>query len=107
MFKTIINGFSALFLGDADGSFLKKIATDWQADILKVSHHGSKNGTDEALLDLINPKIALIGVGEDNKYNHPADIVINLLEDLGVKIFRTDQNGGISIQFGQELIIKN
>jgi competence protein ComEC len=107
VFKTIINGFSALFLGDADGSFLKKIATDWQADILKVSHHGSKNGTDEALLDLINPKIALIGVGEDNKYNHPADIVINLLEDLGVKIFRTDQNGGISIQFGQELIIKN
>jgi competence protein ComEC len=107
VFKTIISGFKTLFLGDADSSFLKKITADWQADILKVSHHGSKNGTDEALLDLINPKIALIGVGEDNKYNHPADIVINLLEDLGIEIFRTDQNGGISIQFGKELIIKD
>ncbi len=105
VFKTIINGFKTLFLGDADSSFLKKIANNWQADILKVSHHGSKNGTDEALLNSINPKIALIGVGEDNKYNHPADAVINLLEDLGIKIFRTDQNGSISIEFGKELII--
>jgi competence protein ComEC len=105
VFKTIINSFKTLFLGDADSSFLKKIMTNWQADILKVSHHGSKNGTDEALLNLINPKIALIGVGEDNKYNHPADTVINLLEDLGIEIFRTDQDGGISIQFGKELII--
>lgn len=103
--RSVINGFKTLFLGDADSSFLKKIIADWQTDILKVSHHGSKNGTDEVLLDLVSPKIALIGVGKDNKYNHPADVVINLLEDLGIEIFRTDQDGGISIQFGKELII--
>lgn len=107
VFQSVINGFKVLFLGDADTSFLKKISTDWRADILKVSHHGSKNGTDEELLNLINPAIALIGVGLNNSFNHPADIVINLLGDLGVKIFRTDENGGISIQFGEELIIKD
>jgi len=105
--RVIINGYRALFLGDADGSFLKKIEDNLATDILKVSHHGSKNGTDEALLDLINPKIALIGVGQDNKYGHPADVVIDLLEGLGVKIFRTDKNGNISIKFGEELIIRD
>lgn len=107
VFRTTINGFRALFLGDADSSFLKKITTDWQADILKVSHHGSKNGTSSELLKLINPQIALIGVGKDNKYNHPADVVINLLNDLGVKVFRTDEDGDIGIQFGKNLIIEN
>jgi len=107
VFRATINGFRTLFLGDADSGFLKKITTDWQADILKVSHHGSKNGTSPELLKLINPQIALIGVGRDNKYNHPADTVINLLNDLGVKIFRTDESGDIGIQFGKDLIVEN
>lgn len=105
--RATINGFKALFLGDAVGSFLEKIKTNWQADIIKISHHGSKNGSDLELLNLIKPKIALIGVGKDNRYNHPADEVVNLLENLGVRIFRTDQNGSVSIKFGKELIVED
>ena len=97
--------------GDIDVETEQRLA--WQKlikgpeDILKVSHHGSKNGTSSELLKLINPQIALIGVGKDNKYNHPADVVINLLNDLGVKVFRTDEDGDIGIQFGKNLIIEN
>jgi competence protein ComEC len=105
--KLEINGFKTLFLGDAGYSFLDKLEKDWQADILKISHHGSKNGTNTDLLALIKPQIALIGVGLNNSYHHPADIVMDLLKDFGVKIFRTDQNGSISIKFGEELIIRD
>ena len=105
--KLEINGFKTLFLGDAGYSFLNKLKRDWRADILKISHHGSKNGTNTDLLALIKPQIALIGVGLNNSYHHPTDTVINLLKDFGVKIFRTDQNGSISIKFGEELIIRD
>lgn len=105
--KLEINGFKTLFLGDAGCSFLNKLKRDWRADILKISHHGSKNGTNTDLLALIKPQIALIGVGLNNSYHHPTDTVINLLKDFGVKIFRTDQNGSISIKFGEELIIRD
>lgn len=105
--KININNLKTLLLGDIEYSFLEKIKGGWEADILKVSHHGSKNGTNSNLLELIKPKIALIGVGLDNSYNHPADTVINLLNDFGIKIFRTDQDGSISIKFGEELIIEN
>ena len=105
--KLEVNGFKTLFLGDAGYSFLNKLKKDWQADVLKISHHGSKNGTNTDLLALIKPQIALIGVGLNNSYHHPADIVMDLLKDFGVKIFRTDQNGNISIKFDRELIIKD
>ena len=103
--KLVVNNFKTLFLGDAGYSFLEKINENLQANILKISHHGSKSGTSVKLLDLINPQIALIGVGLNNSYHHPADIVVNLLNDFNIKIFRTDQNGNISIKFGKELII--
>ncbi len=104
--KTTINNFKTLFLGDIGYKFLEKIKEDWQADILKVSHHGSKTGTSDKLLNLIKPQIALIGVGLDNSYNHPADIVVDLLNNFGVQIFRTDQNGSIKINFDDKIFIK-
>ena len=66
-------------------------------DILKVSHHGSKNGTSQELLDKIMPKISLISVGENNRYSHPNDEVINRLKSINSKIYRTDINKGVSI----------
>ncbi len=67
-----INNFKILFLGDAEANFIERIGDDLVSDILKVSHHGSKSGTDEALINLIAPKIALISVGKDNPFHHPA-----------------------------------
>ena len=65
--------------------------------VLKVGHHGSKISTTQEFLEAVNPQIALIGVGENNKFGHPNDIVIKRLEDNGAKIYRTDKNGEISI----------
>ncbi|MDD2224605.1 MAG: MBL fold metallo-hydrolase [Candidatus Shapirobacteria bacterium] len=65
-------------------------------NILKVSHHGSKNGTSKELLELLKPKIAVISVGAKNKFGHPTKEVLNKLKEKGVEIWRTDLNGEIS-----------
>ncbi len=68
-----------------------------RADILKVGHHGSKTSSSLDFINAINPKYALIGVGKDNKFGHPSNIIINRLENKNVNILRTDQNGEISL----------
>ena len=66
-------------------------------DILKVSHHGSKNGTSEELLKVLKPKMAVISVGVKNRFGHPTQEVLDRLKEKGIEIKRTDLNGEISI----------
>ena len=94
--------FKMLFTGD-----IEKIAEnqlldeELSADLLKVGHHGSKTSTTQEFLNKVNPQIALIGVGENNKFGHPNDGVIKRLQDKGIKIFRTDLNGEINININK------
>jgi len=67
---------------------------DLGADILKISHHGSKNGTNVEILEQIRPKEVVISVGK-NKYGHPAEEIIKLLENQLIRIHRTDKEGDI------------
>ena len=53
--------------------------------ILKVAHHGSKTSSTQGIIDLIKPKIALIGVGENNKFGHPNEQVLERLQNLRSK----------------------
>jgi competence protein ComEC len=66
-------------------------------DVYKVSHHGSKY-QDEALMRALSPQIALISVGANNRYGHPAAESIDSLTRLGTQVFRTDKDGAIAIQ---------
>ncbi len=90
--------FTSLFLGDAEKSaqskFLFKLS---KTTIIKVGHHGSENGLLEDLLKITRPAIAVIEVGKDNKFGHPAASTINLLKSYAVQIYRTDQNGTVEI----------
>ena len=82
------NNFSILFTGDiekiAENRLIElyKNTSILKSNILKVAHHGSKTSSTEELLKLIKPQIALIGVGENNKFGHPSDITIQNLEKL-------------------------
>ena len=58
---------------------------------------GSKTSTTLEFLKAVSPKIALIGVGQNNNFGHPNKEIIDRLQDNGVKVFRTDQDGEISI----------
>jgi competence protein ComEC len=66
--------------------------------ILKVGHHGSRSATGEAFLRAVSPAYALISVGENNKYGHPHQDVLNLLSQFRMEVFRTDKDGLIDIK---------
>ena len=68
------------------------------ANILKVAHHGSKSSSINEFLEKVKPQIALIGVGEKNTFGHPNAGVLNRLENLNTKIYRTDEKGEITIK---------
>jgi competence protein ComEC len=101
-----------LFTGDieekAESSLIKQYGKTniLQSNILKVAHHGSKSSSTEEFLELVNPQIALIGVGKNNLYGHPNDNVIKRITDLGVAIYRTDKNGEICIEVDKKFKIK-
>ena len=92
---------SILFTGDieaiAEQELVLKCKSKLDVDILKVGHHGSKTSTTEGFLKAVSPKIALIGVGLDNKFGHPGEEVIKRLEERKVSIFRTDKECEINI----------
>jgi len=67
------------------------------SDVLKVAHHGSKTSTSDEFLSLVNPQIAVIQVGEKNRYRHPSPVVLKRLEDYGIKYYRTDIDGDIRL----------
>ncbi len=67
-----------------------------KVDVLKVSHHGSAYQY-LPMLDLLNPKVAIISVGQGNSYGHPDHQFIAELISRHIKVWRTDQSGGISL----------
>lgn len=101
--------FSILFTGDASEKIEKELIKEkinLKSDILKVSHHGSKTGTSEEFLKSVKPKIALIGVGENNKFGHPTKDIIKRLTENKIKIYRTDTDGEIRIKIKKSKNIK-
>ncbi len=90
-----------LFMGDAEKdaeSALLATPTDLSADVLKVSHHGSATGTSAEFLTRVNPQIALITCGADNKYGHPHEEVLQRLQTADITTYRSDVNGIISLR---------
>ena len=70
---------------------------DLRADILKVAHHGSTYSTSDEFLNKVNPSLAIISVGENNKFKHPSNNVLEKLHKKNIKVLRTDKNGQIQI----------
>lgn len=95
-YKTI----TVLFTGDIEEKAEKQILNekiDIKSTILKIAHHGSKTSSTEEFLKSVNCKIALIGVGKNNKFGHPNEEIIKRLENNGNIIYRTDELGEITI----------
>ena len=87
--KLHYRNFSMLFTGDieeiAEKQILREYSNNLQvlnSTILKVAHHGSKTSSTQELLDVVKPKVAIIGVGVNNKFGHPSDDVIKKLENI-------------------------
>ncbi len=69
--------------------------TNLEAQVFKVGHHGSKYSTGNNFLDKVRPKDAIISVGKNNRYGHPAKEAIERLQNKNLNILRTDESGDI------------
>lgn len=77
--------------------------------VSKVAHHGSDTSTSQEFLSAVDPQIAVLSVGADNKFGHPnPDVVTRLEQQIGAdNIYRTDHHG--TIQFttdGEKLWVR-
>ncbi|MFH1461309.1 MAG: ComEC/Rec2 family competence protein [Patescibacteria group bacterium] len=95
----LIYGASEILL---TGDIEKKVETylltqnfNLESDVLKIAHHGSKTSTSNNFLEAVNPQIAVISVGENNRYQHPSQEILERLKNI--LVYRTDQLGDIEI----------
>ena len=87
-----------LFTGDAEEAAEKDMLQaggNMQADVLKVSHHGSSTASSRAFLQAVQPSYAVISVGAGNSYHHPEEETLQRLQGIGAEIYRTDLQGTI------------
>ena len=91
--------FDAIFAGDAGFPAESEIHPRLgPVELLKVGHHGSAGSTSAPFLDAIRPSVAVISVGRNNRFGHPAPAVIRRLADRDVAVFRTDEGGTVTIR---------
>ena len=69
--------------------------------VLVAGHHGSDTSNTLELLEAVKPSLALISVGQNNKYGHPDWETLVRLEEIGADIYRTDLYGTIEIQLNK------
>ena len=94
-----------LLTGDASEKVEEAVVKDnphLQFSILKAGHHGSRTSSGEALLKLVQPRLAFISCGKHNHYGHPNPETLARLKATGAIIFRTDQDGQIRLRFTRE-----
>lgn len=85
-----------LFTGDATSKTEKLILNkNIEADVLKIGHHGSRYSSTKEFINKVNPKYAVISVGTNNTYKHPADTTLNKLKMKNIEVYRTDELGTI------------
>ncbi|NLS78117.1 MAG: DNA internalization-related competence protein ComEC/Rec2 [Chloroflexi bacterium] len=91
---------SALFTGDAEADVEAQLVADGLArpsQVLKVSHHGASEATSAAFLQAVQPQVAVISVGAENRHGHPAADTLRRLEALAIRVLRTDRQGAVEI----------
>ena len=98
---------SFLFTGDAEEHSEEDMTASGEnlnADVYKAAHHGSRTANTEDFLKAVDPQYVVFSCGEGNTYGHPHAEVLNRLREMGIQIFRTDDQGTIvAVSDGQTI----
>ena len=91
-----------LFTGDAEHVIENQLLNSGiDADVLKVGHHGAGSASSSSFIKAVSPEVAVISVGEGNSYGHPHADTLSILNKVGAKIYRTDEQGTIVVTADQ------
>lgn len=108
--KVTYGSIDILFTGDIEvgaESIILEQGVNVEAEILKVSHHGSDTSTSDEFLNRVNPTLSIISVGRNNQYNHPSMTILEKLKSKNIQYYRTDEIGSIELEIDGENIISN
>jgi competence protein ComEC len=98
--RLVYDQMEFLLTGDIEKDIEQCLVSRWpvdrlRSDALKVPHHGSKTSSSQEFLEAVNPQVAVISAGQDNRYGHPHPEVLERLKYFSV--YRTDRDGRIKI----------
>jgi competence protein ComEC len=92
---------SVVLTGDIGREVEHEIASSFAPSplrVLKVAHHGSRTSSSREFVTALAPKVAVISVGRGNTFGHPAPAVLATYRDAGAHVFRTDQDGAVTVE---------
>ena len=92
--------FCMLFTGDAGAAAERRFlgeGADLRCQVLKVGHHGSAYSSTPAFIAAVHPRYAVVSVGRHNLFGHPAPATLETLRAAGATIYRTDEDGAVTI----------
>jgi len=98
--RLVYGSVSILLAGDIEQSAedsLVRSGANLRADLLKVPHHGSRTSSTEEFIDAVNPRYAVISVGERSRFGHPHASVVNRYLMREVKLFQTGRDGMVTV----------
>lgn len=111
--RLIYGESSFLFMGDATKYTENLISWNEEdgylkSDVLKLGHHGSKGSTSEFWLEKVEPEFAIISAGKGNRYGHPNQEVLDLLNKFEIEYLETSKEGNVIFETdGDNLMVKN
>lgn len=105
--RLTFGGTSFLFTGDAEEEAENDMLASGlplESDVFKAAHHGADTANTDKFLTAVNPEYCVISCGQDNTYGHPRAGVLNNLRGMGIKVFRTDEQGTVvAVSDGKEI----
>ncbi|MEA2112786.1 MAG: ComEC/Rec2 family competence protein [Patescibacteria group bacterium] len=100
--KVVYKGNSFLLTGDSPKQIEEYLSSldpsNLDVDVLKLGHHGSKTSSSQFFIGYTSPYVAVISAGADNRYGHPHQEVLDILDSFEIDVLRTDQKGTIIIK---------
>jgi competence protein ComEC len=90
-----------LLMGDAGNraeALLMASGVPLQSDVIKIGHHGSETSSSGEFIRSVHPKTALVSVGRDNRFGHPANRIMVRLRQIGIDVLRTDRVGAVTVK---------
>lgn len=100
-------GTKVLLTGDieqeTEALLVKEIST-LSANILKAPHHGSDTSSTMDFIEKVDPEIAIIQVGKNNRFGLPSKEVLKRYQDKEIKIYRNDKNGAIMVNIQKDKV---
>jgi competence protein ComEC len=97
--RLVYGSFSLLLAGDIEQNAEKALVASGallRSDLLKVPHHGSRTSSTEGFLDAVNPRYAVISVGERSRFGHPHRAVVSRYMAREVELYQTGRDGMVS-----------